>query len=187
MHYVSCCLLRFRAKAARRRRPQAPFSLLKASQVNQVLLVRWLHFGLGWCPRLQLLLVVQSLAKSDGDRLRFCRELRVTGAISADRPPSMAQVVSPPRKVLGLSLWPSSRSRFVALVESRSCDALRLRCKNSSQFWHSISRASFVFASFSRRSKALRLCQLHSLILICSWFATLWDSRHASRWWCCNL
>ena len=27
----------------------------------------------------------------------------------------------------------------------------------------------------------------HSLVPFRSWFAILWGSRHASKWWCCNL
>ena len=34
---------------------------------------------------------------------------------------------------------------------------------------------------------ALVLGQSHSLVPVRSWFASLWGSRHASKWWCCNL
>ena len=79
-----------------------------------------------------------------------------------------------PCKVLEAVPWLSSWSRFVALVESRPCNAFRWRCQRLLAVLALNQPASFVSASLSRWRKALRLSQFSLVGPVCSWFAALW-------------
>ena len=153
--------------------PEGAVSLLKASYLNRVLLVRWRQSGCLGALRLLLLLAVQAWQNPMGMVVALSRASCCWCGLGLSAPFG-GEVASPPRRVLGAAPLAELgvKVRDAGGISVLQCPSMALAetPRSSGTF----SRASFVSASLSRWSEALRLRQLHLLVPVRSWFASSW-------------